>query len=340
MPTTIWDAVRREPESRRSQQALRGAARRRPARSRHPAGANVRIRRYERGRQDHDQANRHGPARPGRRIEVFWDGRPGYMPEQRGHYPQMPIGDQLSELAELRGTPTRVAERATDDHRGAPQRGGVGRSLGSRAAYNPLRQRLRRSYGLAGRGSWTSSPPATGSSYERASTRPWAGCSGPPTNRPSPAVGRSPSSRCVRSSPATPRPTDAGRSRSPAMWSRSVWSRRSSPRRARRYEWHAASRPGGRSVWRSARWSPASPSWWSLAAGSTRCGTSDGQQGVARRGLAWWPSGCPTAPPELDAAKKVPTTAPRSSRAFPVAIAAPLSLRSCSTTWPASALRS
>jgi ABC-2 type transport system ATP-binding protein len=55
------------------------------------------------------------------RGEVRWDGRPidlesrrriGYMPEERGLYPKMPVGEQLIYLARLHGLPPTVAKRS------------------------------------------------------------------------------------------------------------------------------------------------------------------------------------------------------------------------------------
>lgn len=55
------------------------------------------------------------------RGEVRWDGRPidlesrrriGYMPEERGLYPKMPVGEQLVYLARLHGQPPTVAKRS------------------------------------------------------------------------------------------------------------------------------------------------------------------------------------------------------------------------------------
>ena len=54
--------------------------------------------------------------------EVLWDGAPikfetrrriGYMPEERGLYPKMRIGEQLAYMAELHGTPAATAVEAT-----------------------------------------------------------------------------------------------------------------------------------------------------------------------------------------------------------------------------------
>src|SRR5580765_62423 len=53
--------------------------------------------------------------------EVFWDGRPiglterlrfGYMPEERGLYPQMPVGEQLAYFGCLHGMQERTARIA------------------------------------------------------------------------------------------------------------------------------------------------------------------------------------------------------------------------------------
>jgi ABC-2 type transport system ATP-binding protein len=55
--------------------------------------------------------------------EVRWDGRPidadvrrriGYMPEERGLYPKMKVGEQLSYLAQLHGMSSRAARRAAE----------------------------------------------------------------------------------------------------------------------------------------------------------------------------------------------------------------------------------
>ncbi|MFE4465768.1 ABC transporter ATP-binding protein [Oerskovia sp. NPDC056781] len=55
--------------------------------------------------------------------EVRWDGRPldlamrrriGYMPEERGLYPKMKVGDQLEYLARLHGLSTSAARAATE----------------------------------------------------------------------------------------------------------------------------------------------------------------------------------------------------------------------------------
>ncbi|MEY9854599.1 ABC-2 type transport system ATP-binding protein [Catenulispora sp. GAS73] len=55
--------------------------------------------------------------------EVRWDDAPlsqeqrrrfGYMPEERGLYPAMPVGDQLRYLGRLHGLSARAAERAVD----------------------------------------------------------------------------------------------------------------------------------------------------------------------------------------------------------------------------------
>ncbi|MCE5289874.1 MAG: ATP-binding cassette domain-containing protein [Nocardiaceae bacterium] len=57
--------------------------------------------------------------------EVHWQGRPitgldrrtfGYMPEERGLYPQQPVLDQLIYLARLRGMSTSAARRSVLDH--------------------------------------------------------------------------------------------------------------------------------------------------------------------------------------------------------------------------------
>jgi ABC-2 type transport system ATP-binding protein len=56
--------------------------------------------------------------------EVRWGGRPltlemrrriGYMPEERGLYPKMRVGEQLRYLAELRGVPTADATRSMEE---------------------------------------------------------------------------------------------------------------------------------------------------------------------------------------------------------------------------------
>ena len=56
--------------------------------------------------------------------EVLWDGRPvglperlrfGYMPEERGLYPRMPVGDQLEYFARLHGLTARAARAAVSD---------------------------------------------------------------------------------------------------------------------------------------------------------------------------------------------------------------------------------
>ena len=85
--------------------ALDGAtftARRGPAR---------RVPRPQRRRQDHHDAL-HLRARDARAGEVRWDGAPvdaktrlrfGYMPEQRGLYPRMRVGEQLTYFAEQHG---------------------------------------------------------------------------------------------------------------------------------------------------------------------------------------------------------------------------------------------
>ncbi len=53
---------------------------------------------------------------------VLWDGKPidfatrrrvGYMPEERGLYPKMRVGEQLSYLAQLHGSPAAEADKAT-----------------------------------------------------------------------------------------------------------------------------------------------------------------------------------------------------------------------------------
>jgi ABC-2 type transport system ATP-binding protein len=53
--------------------------------------------------------------------EVLWDGRPigvrerlrfGYMPEERGLYPRMPVGEQLKYFARLHGMPAGAADAA------------------------------------------------------------------------------------------------------------------------------------------------------------------------------------------------------------------------------------
>ena len=55
--------------------------------------------------------------------DVHWDGAPlrheqrrrfGYMPEERGLYPAMPVGDQLRYLGRLHGLSAAAAERAVD----------------------------------------------------------------------------------------------------------------------------------------------------------------------------------------------------------------------------------
>ena len=61
--------------------------------------------------------------------QVLWDGRPigvaerlgfGYMPEERGLYPRMRVGEQLVYLGRLHGLAPDAAR--------APQRGGLGGS--------------------------------------------------------------------------------------------------------------------------------------------------------------------------------------------------------------------
>ncbi|WP_322760862.1 ABC transporter ATP-binding protein, partial [Frankia sp. Cr2] len=56
--------------------------------------------------------------------EVRWDGRPvtlatrrriGYMPEERGLYPRMKVGEQLVYLAELHGMSTPAARRSAQE---------------------------------------------------------------------------------------------------------------------------------------------------------------------------------------------------------------------------------
>ncbi|WP_029068327.1 ABC transporter ATP-binding protein [Jonesia quinghaiensis] len=56
--------------------------------------------------------------------EVRWDGRPidfasrqriGYMPEERGLYPKMKVGDQLTYLAKLHGLSSKAAETAMEE---------------------------------------------------------------------------------------------------------------------------------------------------------------------------------------------------------------------------------
>ena len=77
-----------------------------------PAGSPVRVRRSQRCRQDDDDANhlraawrRTAAACPGAALPI--DGRVreriGYMPEERGLYPKMRLGDQLEYFAVLHG---------------------------------------------------------------------------------------------------------------------------------------------------------------------------------------------------------------------------------------------
>ncbi len=56
--------------------------------------------------------------------QIDWDGRPvdaeavarfGYMPEQRGLYPKMKVGEQISYFAELKGVDRRTARQRTTD---------------------------------------------------------------------------------------------------------------------------------------------------------------------------------------------------------------------------------
>jgi ABC-2 type transport system ATP-binding protein len=56
--------------------------------------------------------------------EVLWDGRPvgllerlrfGYMPEERGLYPRMPVGDQLEYFGRLHGLTARAARAAVSE---------------------------------------------------------------------------------------------------------------------------------------------------------------------------------------------------------------------------------
>lgn len=58
------------------------------------------------------------------RGTVSWNGSPvdaalrrriGYMPEERGLYPKMKVGEQLTYLAQLHGVKTRAAQRASND---------------------------------------------------------------------------------------------------------------------------------------------------------------------------------------------------------------------------------
>ena len=60
--------------------------------------------------------------------EVLWDGRPvgpeerlrfGYMPEERGLYPRMKVGDQLAYFGRLHGLDAREAHRATSEWLGS-----------------------------------------------------------------------------------------------------------------------------------------------------------------------------------------------------------------------------
>lgn len=56
--------------------------------------------------------------------EVSWNGSPvdatlrrriGYMPEERGLYPRMKVGEQLTYLAQLHGVTTKAAQRASEE---------------------------------------------------------------------------------------------------------------------------------------------------------------------------------------------------------------------------------
>jgi ABC-2 type transport system ATP-binding protein len=69
--------------------------------------------------------------------DLIWDGRPidgdrrlrfGYMPEERGLYPRMPVGDQLAYLGCLHGLSARAARAATAewlDRLGMAERAGA-----------------------------------------------------------------------------------------------------------------------------------------------------------------------------------------------------------------------
>ena len=84
------------------------------------AGSDRGVPRSERSREDHDDA---GDLRAdaSRRGEVLWKGKPvdlperarfGYMPEERGLYPKIQIGEELTYFAELSGMGGTVAKEA------------------------------------------------------------------------------------------------------------------------------------------------------------------------------------------------------------------------------------
>ena len=86
---------------------------------------------------------------------VLWDGRPiglaerlrfGYMPEERGLYPRMPVGEQLAYFGRLHGLDARGADAAASDWLDAARprracRREAGRALARQPAARPARGR-------------------------------------------------------------------------------------------------------------------------------------------------------------------------------------------------------
>ena len=106
---------------RRAAQELRRQPRAGRRRLHGRAGLDVRLLRLQRRRQDDDDAHRAWGCVRADAGEVRWRGAPldqearrrvGYMPEERGLYPKMKVGEQVTYFARLHGLDAAAAARA------------------------------------------------------------------------------------------------------------------------------------------------------------------------------------------------------------------------------------